>query len=630
MSKILFRIIAFLLISCLIVDPDITAVLSQQSIVKHSILTRASAEFSAQALAPPSVVFPFLRRLLTSGQPIRRTIRRFLTDRHITVGLPRIEWEPIPALSTNFGVFIGGGRKVRWLALLGIQLSKNVNPQSSGQNFGDEKVKVKFGDRQVALPAYLTIAKHSDFYGQYVGSVLNVLEALEESIQTEPKLRKSRNDELTKKYHVPAEMGSNLDEVASSMSGGDLLRRGDKYDLGEGFSDQAIGLVSHGISDFLPEHTHINESFLISYEIAATGVVSVNRQTKKVIDDATKLVTMALDPESSLPATYSTFMQSEHATLTLAVKWLANVAEADDLHTSPLAKDFLTFFVHQTLTDNKDALEAFSAMVFAHTKQARDKFGSGPGHTAVEIVVMMSGGEPLGYWLKAKAAQLGEQAPIKTLMLTTAMAQKIPHYLDFDTVFLKPEGVKMLTNYLWANEVAIPHVRHVVFVDTGFGGSINRYFFQLLTHFLNMSEDYLILAHASSGLGQSYLAHGLNDEPKWKGTEKRLKRIAEILDEVFEHSILSSRSMEGKPTPTFRPWFAQTVKQEIENLATQDILSPRNRFPGASGLVVFIALVGSLASGQISVIREALAAIQMRTHEIRIERSLSPPTLQAA
>jgi hypothetical protein len=100
------RLVAAVLIPCLLVDPAFTAALSQ-GWPAHRQGTQSSL-FLKEALSTPSLALPYLKRFLAGGRQIQTTLGALVRRYR-----PHFRWEPVPTLQNESGVWVSGGHRLQ-------------------------------------------------------------------------------------------------------------------------------------------------------------------------------------------------------------------------------------------------------------------------------------------------------------------------------------------------------------------------------------------------------------------------------------------------------------------------------------------------------------------------------------
>ncbi|MBU1043046.1 MAG: hypothetical protein KJ915_01455 [Candidatus Omnitrophica bacterium] len=213
----------------------------------------------------------------------------------------------------------------------------------------------------------------------------------------------------------------------------------------------------------------------------------------------------------------------------------------------------------------------FEEMVINHLKDAQNEYGQ----DGVKIVIMLTGAEALGQMIQQSIDRVGMKAEIKELVLTVNMCEQIGDidtFKDWDKI---EDGLK---KYLLAENIIDEKTKHIIFIDTGFMGTINGYLERVFKND-TISKDYLTIANGFDFLSfNDNIPTGLNsyNTRKWEFSDdnfERLVRFAFIVDDGFEHALYSPAGFfeesKIKQYQTGRKWFHELVVSSMKNIPKQ-------------------------------------------------------------
>ncbi len=326
------------------------------------------------------------------------------------------------------------------------------------------------------------------------------------------------------------------------------------------------------IKRLYPEYAYVNVETYIIYEAVLFAGMNFIEKGKDVKAAENYLISI-LYPQTPLKINevyadiYNWINKMDRNSIEVGItliKWLANVAELDEYPREQLlARNFLKFFVKNELEENKDILQDFEEMVLIHVKSAQTKYG----RDSVKVVPMLTGAEPLGQRLRQTIKRAGIKVAVQDLLLTVKMCEELRDRYEKG----ESESISLeLGEYLIANNIIDERTRHIIFIDTGFMGTINKYLSRALD-LHHISKNYLVLANGND-IFNSYIPLGLNrySPNKWTKSFDRLVKFAFIVDDGFEHMLLSPAGFieqtKVKRYVTSRKWFYNLVVKSIGNM----------------------------------------------------------------
>ncbi|MBI4706829.1 MAG: hypothetical protein HY761_02765 [Candidatus Omnitrophica bacterium] len=459
---------------------------------------------------------------------------------------------------------------------------------------------------------YFVIVNKKDYFGKFTETAVNVLMALKEAIEIPSDKRASRISLIVKKYGFNEQLSSHFSEgvKGTSMRGGDSSQ--------EGFSFEAVRSVCSILTYYYPEFADIRAEYDVISEIALASGMPINKELKNRLQKVMEYLEIVLsgkeDPGTVYDKLQNELTEDNTYTVILLLKWCGNVAELDNYpNEQQKARVFLKYFTGRYLNEYKDVLDAFADFVFGKVATAQSRVSHFGGDESVKVAIMLTGAQQLGNWLKAKAQASGKKIVFKELLLTMAMVNSLEYFVDTDTVFLTQQSEEFMRRYLSESGILTSETKHVVFVDTGFKGSLNQFMHRDLRD-RNIGEDFLLLGQFASSF-QEYLASGLNKQSGWQGDEKRLRRFIFVMDDGFEASTTSAvRFHDGiqvTVASTPRPWFCALVKNEIEKLAGVMPERPATDLPQTNSDSQASSVVGGIDFRNLPIVTQAITNLKL-------------------
>ncbi|MFA5146399.1 MAG: GNAT family N-acetyltransferase [Candidatus Omnitrophota bacterium] len=424
-------------------------------------------------------------------------------------------------------------------------------------------------DETTAQP-FFSVIMHERYYKEFTEKVVDFLRALEESMNTPKETREEKSKVLQKKYSLHDAMTKSLHKWAEYTLQ-NTNADGPLYAPGKGFSLYAIILACNTISDFYPQFTHIKPEEWLCYEIASYGKLPLNEKNRNILIKANGYLERVLADEDRTNQICRDLYGEDYRVINLVLKWLGNIAEIT-AHPAERnkARNFLTYFIKQLLRENRDILEAFASFVFDRFEKAKKQRSGSEENHGIKIAIVLTGAEHLGQWLRIKSKLLGKEIAFQDLSLTLSMFMHLEYINDAGdsgSYILGQSSKESLKQSLHEIGITPSDTRHLILVDTGFEGSINKYIVYPLKE-MGVSEELLLLFRKDE---RSVNTYGFNQEQGWEGSEKRLRKLAHIIDDGFEASTLSptqfSDITDKKLASTQRPWFCELIKREIELFA---------------------------------------------------------------
>ena len=423
--------------------------------------------------------------------------------------------------------------------------------------------------------SYFVIVNKGGYFGKFAKVATNVLMALKEAVESPASKRESTIPSIVKKWGLNEQVNGSFSKWVEKVTTKGYLGRDEVgYSPSEGFSFEAVNFVCSVLTDYYPEFADMRAEFDVVDEIALYSGVPINKQLSDRLKNTTGYLQAITSGKKDVSTVYNE-LQSELTkgdvwTVLLLLKWCGNVAELDKYpNEQQKARVFLQYFTRRYLNEHKDVLGAFADFVFSKVATAQSKVSRPEGDGSVKVAIMLTGAQQLGNWLKAKAQVSEKKIVFKELLLTMAMVDSLEHIVDIDTVFMTQQSKEFMRKYLSENGILNDETRHIVFVDTGFTGSINQFLLRDLRD-RHIGEDFLLLGQFCQPWSE-YLASGLNKQSGWEGAEERLQKFIFVMDDGFEASMTSPvRFHDGiqvTVAPTPRPWFCELVKNEMEILA---------------------------------------------------------------
>ncbi len=440
------------------------------------------------------------------------------------------------------------------------------NLEDQGATFGYGNRALIFQKHDAAMLTdrrHFTTNQHSEYYGPFVTTAVNVLKALEESIATPKEKRSSRNDELAARYKLPEFFHDKLHGIAQQMIDGNTPAAG-RYVAGQGFSVEAIRNVANILTNRVDEFKNIRAEVDVHYEIAAQQGVALDQETSRWLKIAFAYLPMILDQVRSNDDLYKMLTHESDPYFTIVVmKWLGNMAE---MSSEPViqnkAKGFLEYFIKRYLKEHKDILDSYATLTLGKIKNAYKQHGQ--DHT--RVYTMLTGAELLGYFIQKRAEKLGMDINVRGLLLTFAMVNSLQLEYRTQSDLVEPKFMA----YLKMQGLFDNANGHSVFIETGFRATLNSVIKPILGRF-GISQDFLMLTYDHDAKNPRF-GEGLNEQSAWDSQEDRLGEFTMIFDDGFEASTTSPvRINENLQTvdllPTSRPWMHKIIKKELEALA---------------------------------------------------------------
>ncbi|MFH0753116.1 MAG: hypothetical protein V2A70_00950 [Candidatus Omnitrophota bacterium] len=415
---------------------------------------------------------------------------------------------------------------------------------------------------------YLMSSQQGLRWGDFIKVCVGLLSGLETVLNSTPDQRDTVYLQMLSNGFLNKEAESVLKPQLDSFVSRTNHDGKANYIKGEGFSFEGIRGIATFVAMFFPEFKNTRSELEILYEIAA--LMEIGRIQGGVQAELVAIQGSLKDVLSGAKSNEVVFdaltLQDPNISNTL-LKWLGNVAELNEHpQAQAKAKDFLIYFTNRTLQENKDILDGYAEFIINKTEEAKAKVGS----DGVSVAVMLTGAELLGRFLKQKTKALGNPIDFKPLLLTTAMVQNLELFYDAGTPFLTGQSIRILERYLQQEGVITSKTQQIIFIDTGFLGSLNNFTRKV---YERIPREYLILSHDKSGPPWlANLAKGLNDEPQWQSADERLHRLALIIDDGFEASTTSpvrfnEQGFPDEVMPTARPWMHEMMARQFEALA---------------------------------------------------------------
>ncbi|MEI6631189.1 MAG: ARMT1-like domain-containing protein, partial [bacterium] len=395
---------------------------------------------------------------------------------------------------------------------------------------------------------FFTTVRQQQHYGAFVESVISFLCAAEE---------------------ILAGLGQNrtgaIADFVVVLREGAAANKGARYVMGEGFSVEAIGRACDIIAESNPVFSFIKNRPDLRYEIAASGQISISnwvREDLRRIDEYMSAIAGHTERDASV---YDSLVNEDAEIAVMVLRWMGNLAELSAYpRVQERARDFLSFFVRRVLAENKDILDGFTELVFAKAEEAQQRLALAQQGGEVKIVFLLTGAEHLGSYVRKQALVKGEGIQVQELLLTRSMLRSIGYDVSAEQP-ISTETKSGLHQYLLRQHILDNETSHIIFIDTGFVGSLNLALAELLKE-QGISEDYLMVCQVFLA-GNPIAAFGLNRLEEWSESPERLFWFAYILDkglEVATNSPVGFRDdLQVSITPTPRPWFYKLVKKEI-------------------------------------------------------------------
>jgi hypothetical protein len=458
---------------------------------------------------------------------------------------------------------------------------ETLSPQVANPNTW-QKIKDRMTEK-LGLPPYFVTVRKKEYWGKFVETAINLLAALKEAADLPYNKREGRIPSIIKKYHLNESMSARFSAWVKRLTERDWLVRDETgYSPQDGFSYAAVNFVCSMPTDYCPEFADMRAEFDIVGEVAVASGIAMNNKLREELATATDYLKIIVSGEEGTETIYDMLqdelIKGNVRPILLLLKWCGNIAELDE-HPDEQgrAREFLQYFTRNYLRTHKDILEAFANFVFDKAGASQDMAVGHEGDSSVKVAIMLTGAEQLGNYLKAKAQTSRRKIIFRDLLLTMSMARSLEHEYDVDRIVLPQHSKEILRKYLSENGILTDETRHIVFVDTGFKGSVNEFLFRDLRD-RRIREDFLLLGQFCAPW-EEYLGSGLNKQNGWQGDEERLRRFIFIMDDGFEASTTSPvRFHDGTKVttePTPRLWFYGMVKEEIGKLA-------ESRFEGGS------------------------------------------------
>ena len=361
--------------------------------------------------------------------------------------------------------------------------------------------------------------------------------------------------------------------------GGELMRSAKAYltdaEKSRGGRPWNYKEIKHALQEY-PKVAERTDYYKAEYyyvpQIAAYAGVQLDAESKKSLRSAEnimKKVFSAGSEEDIRSSGRDVYGLDEKMAVTV-VKWLANTAELpQDRYGKQVtaSKRFLDRFVNMVFTEFRggEAMDDYMRLALGKAREVESE--KELDSKQIAFVPLYTGANPMAKI--AKQILPFKFHSMRPLFFTRSMAERMG-LKDGEPRRFTPEGRKTAERFLEERGLLKGDIRHIIFMDCGQRGTLHEIIKPILKD-RDIDSDYLVLYHSGYSGKDRQLAHGLNDEPKWSNSDRRLLWLAHMFDDGLEYKFsvpdytLREHGGSVRPQISFVPrrWFARLTSQKL-------------------------------------------------------------------